>query len=293
MSQHNYAQQGELSRTPISSPHSGRPHKDSASAKRARNTALLGELSATLNHAAHTEDESGLCGDSDRLLRVAHELADQLHIHPDETGSCASILNRTYTIAALIKAALQVPGETPSGERLRFIEQAREPLVGLTGDASVLDGWQRHPQLEGASGGCAMQPDSLAQDGPPARQREVMQTICGHISHAEAVASVVAEDCGTDLGWGAIYSIRGLQGRVNEIAQRPDYGTGHLTVFSDVFCEISSLVALINHINLTEKIDLLGAAATLLQVAGHTADEMIDSLTVTKPGKVSEVNHGV
>ncbi|WP_053843947.1 hypothetical protein [Paracidovorax avenae] len=116
-----------------------------APATQQQQNAWIQALARALDQAANTEEAGSWSGESDRLLRVAHELADHLHIHPDQAGTCGTIDNRAHTVAALIKAALQVPGDTPSAERLAFLEQTRAPLVGLTGCITVLDGWETYP----------------------------------------------------------------------------------------------------------------------------------------------------
>lgn len=105
-----------------------------------------------------------------------------------------------------------------------------------------------------------------------------MRAICTHVYHAEAIVSMVAESCGSDLAWGVIYALRSLLDRVNAMERRQDYGSGSHSVFSDVFCELSCFVTLLEHVNLTEQIELFDAAATILQAAENAADEMQDAM---------------
>lgn len=236
---------------------------------RGQELAWLETLSSVLGDAANTDEAENWSGESTRLLRVAHELADQLHIRPEDSGNCGSLANRAFTIAALVKAALKVPGDTPSAERLALIEQARPALVGLTEDPAVLDGWETNEQAN---------PSAESADNRPAEQREVMRAICAHVSHAETVAQVVSETCDVDLAWGAIYALRNLHRRLTGMEQQQDYGKGHRSVFSDAYCEISCFLQLLMCVNHTAKIDLFEAVATLLQAGCEAAEQMVDSL---------------
>lgn len=215
--------------------------------------AWLEALAAALDQAANTEEALIWSGESDRLLRVAHELADHLHIHPDEAGACRTIDNRAHTIAALIKAALQVPGDTPSPERLAFIEQTRAPLVGLTGCATVLDGWDTYPQKCSAASDCA-----------PKQQRDWLPDILAKVREAAAILSVAVDNGGTDQVWGLVRLADWL---TDKVRARVDGVDDSETPCSDTACDIACLMSLLNLVAEQEDEVLLYASALILEVA--------------------------
>jgi len=95
----------------------------------------FGDIASALFAAAQTDDDQ-YSGDSNRLLRIAGNLADAASIkgpvgHSAETDA--------YDIAALVKSALMVPGDNSSPERLALIEEARPHLVSITGCKTVLE----------------------------------------------------------------------------------------------------------------------------------------------------------
>ncbi|MDT0137754.1 hypothetical protein [Acidovorax sp. PRC11] len=215
--------------------------------------ACLEALATALDHAANTEEASTWSGESDRLLRVAHELAEQLHIHPDQAVTCGTLDNRAHTVAALIKAALQVPGDKPSAERVAFIEQTRAPLVALTGCVTVLDGWETYPQgCSGASG----------VDSEPSR--DWLPDIQAKVREAAAILSVVVDQGGTDPVWGLV---RLADWTAEKVRARVDGMDNSETPCSDTACDIACLMSLLNLVAEQEDNVLLYAAASLLEVA--------------------------
>jgi len=215
--------------------------------------AWLEALAAALDQAANTEEALIWSGESDRLLRVAHELADHLHIHPDEAGACGTIDNRAHTVAALIKAALQVPGDKPSAERVAFIKQTRAPLVALTGCATVLDGWETYPQDRAVAFGVDCEP-----------HRDWLPDILAKVREATAVLSAVVDQGGTDPVWGLV---RLADWTAEKVRARVD-GVDHSeTPCSDTACDIACLMSLLNLVAEQEDEMLLYASASILEVA--------------------------
>lgn len=105
----------------------------------------LEELQIALGQAAAFEEEESWSGESDRLLRVAHELAGRMAAPTVDLHLDGSIVNRAHTIAFLVKAALHVPGDKPSAGRRAFVEKARVALAALTGDSGVFNDWDTYP----------------------------------------------------------------------------------------------------------------------------------------------------
>lgn len=202
---------------------SAQPSKARASEKTANKAAgaehlttehCIEVLRIALGQAAETEEAASWTGESDRLLRVAHELAGRMIGSAAGLWSDGTIANSAHTIAALIKAALQVPGDTPSEERRGLIEQARVQLVALTNDPTVLDGWETYPQSKGPAwqtnqhtrvlGVVAVQADTLSSFLVAARMRAEgagnLQAV-GDLLMAQLVAefigSIADEACGS------------------------------------------------------------------------------------------------
>lgn len=173
--------------------------------------AWLETLAAALNYAANTVEATAYSGESDRLLRVAHELADHLFARPDEAGSCATVGNRAYTIASLIKAALQVPGDTPSAERLAFVEQTRGPLVALTGDPTVLDGWETYPAQVAKQRDTAVV-DAPSSDAAAILPSDVHDNWSSRLDRAEAALYALVHVFGGDAGIAEPGKCPGLHG---------------------------------------------------------------------------------
>ena len=87
-------------------------------------------IEALLNEAHGTDEAHDWSGDSDRLLRIAHDLADGALIR---TPTDAADVNcAAFDIAALIRAARLVPGDSESPERKALIDQAAVQLNWLT-----------------------------------------------------------------------------------------------------------------------------------------------------------------
>lgn len=210
------------------------------------------ELARALDDAARTEETQSWSGESDRILRTAHEMAVEMITaptgHEDNTPG-----NRAYTIAALIKAALQVPGDTPSAERLTFIEQTRAPLVGLTGDPKVLDGWETSPG------------DTATTSEPePARSRDWLPDTLAKVREAAAILSVTVDKGSTDQVSGLA---RLADWTAEKVRARVDGVDDSETPCSDSACDIACLMALLNLVTEQDDDVLLYAAASILEVA--------------------------
>lgn len=105
----------------------------------------LKQLHALLLQAYQYGDPEQESSDSDRLLATGADLALDL-VETDET--LANVEPLLYDIAAQIKAAMIVPGDTPSAERIALIEQAGVILKALLDDPRVLEVWSPPEQQE-------------------------------------------------------------------------------------------------------------------------------------------------
>ncbi|MDR6767697.1 hypothetical protein J2W88_002978 [Acidovorax delafieldii] len=90
----------------------------------------FGQVEYLLNHAQATEEDHDWSADSDRLIRLAHGLADEAYIRPP-TG--VDIDRVAFDIAALIRAARLVPGDSESNERRALLVQVEQHLRSITG----------------------------------------------------------------------------------------------------------------------------------------------------------------
>jgi hypothetical protein len=89
----------------------------------------FGQIEALLCAAHATGESHEWSGDSCRLLRIAHGLAAQASKHPPAGHE---IDQAAFDIAALIRAARIVPGDSESPERKVLVDQAAVHLNWLT-----------------------------------------------------------------------------------------------------------------------------------------------------------------
>lgn len=82
-----------------------------------------------LHQAYHTDEAHDWSGDSDRLLRVARDIAGKAANHPPAGNDIEGI---GFDIAGLIRAARLVPGDSESPERKALLDQAATHLNWLT-----------------------------------------------------------------------------------------------------------------------------------------------------------------
>ncbi len=226
-------------------------------ATREQEIAWLEFLENVLDHAANTDEAGSWSGDSDRLLRVASEVAGRLSANPADAGDCNTVVNRAYTIASVIKAALQVPGDTPSAERLAFIEQAWVPLIGLTGDPTVRDGWETYPRTLATAA-----PPSPAP--APARPRDFLGDIQAKVGEALAVLQSLAEDSGDEPIWGLV---RLAEWAADEVQARADEERISKATFGACAADIACVLSILHLVAEHDDLVLIHAAGSLLEMA--------------------------
>lgn len=86
-------------------------------------------LSCILRDAARTNEKQQQSGESDRLLRIAAEMAA---FFADGKSSETDSQNFAFDLIALVKAARAVPGDIESEERHVLLRRAGDTLAGLT-----------------------------------------------------------------------------------------------------------------------------------------------------------------
>lgn len=106
-------------------------------------------IQVLLNEAYSTDEQHGWSGDSDRLLRVAHDIADEAMIRTPNAEDAEGV---AFDIAALIRAAKLVPGDAESDQRRDLLDQAAVQLNWLTkcdtGGANCIDPGAACPALQ-------------------------------------------------------------------------------------------------------------------------------------------------
>jgi len=104
----------------------------SVAEREAEHAAIL-KLAEIFDEAARTDEPHQYSGESDRLLRVAADMA-RLFVagHTSETD----IQNFAFDLSALVRASRLVPGDTESLERLNLLKQA-EPILAHLAEAET------------------------------------------------------------------------------------------------------------------------------------------------------------
>ncbi|WP_139225795.1 hypothetical protein [Paracidovorax konjaci] len=189
---------------------------------------------------------------------MAYELSERLANSSDaELDGPAG--NEPFTVAALVKAALQVPGDCHTPERLAFIEQARAPLIGLTEDATVLDGWETYPRTPATAA-----PPSPAPVPAPARPRDFLGDVQAKVGEALAVLQSLAEDSGDEPTWGLVrlaeWAAVGVQARADEEQVS-------VTTFCRCAADIAVVLSILYLVAENDDSVLIHAAASLLEMA--------------------------
>lgn len=229
-----------------------------ATTTRQQNRVWLADLARALNAAANADCSHLYSGESDRLLHVAYEISARLANSSDaELDGPAG--NEPFTVAALVKAALQVPGDCHTPERLAFIEQARAPLIGLTGDPTVLDGWETYPRTPTAAAEPAPAPAPA-----PARPRDFLGDIQAKVGEALAVLQSLAEDSGDEPIWGLV---RLAEWAADEVQARADEERISKATFGACAANIACVLSILYLVAEHDDSVLIHAAASLLEMA--------------------------
>ena len=113
--------------------------------------ATFEKIAAVLAEASNLEDLPHVrSGESDRLLRIAADLAFDAAETPPKVPECIA-----FDIGALIKASRLVPGDVENAQRRSLIEAAAVELASLAdclGPASMMDPEADRPLLRGRAG---------------------------------------------------------------------------------------------------------------------------------------------
>lgn len=90
--------------------------------------ALFLQAAEALKQAAMTDETHRHSGESDRLLRIASDVAR----HAAKPGSTCDLQNTAFDVAACINSARLVPGDAESGPRTRLLAEAAQALAQIS-----------------------------------------------------------------------------------------------------------------------------------------------------------------
>lgn len=155
--------------------------------------AAFSQVEVLLSQAYMTDEDHGGSGDSDRLLSIAHDVADRAWVHPP---SDPRLSRAAFDIAALIRAARLVPGDGESLQRKALIDQAAVHLNWLTecdirGEDCCDPGAQR-PSTPDAGSKAAPRPAADCVAAAWFRAREAQAVLWASIENYNAPETVTA-----------------------------------------------------------------------------------------------------
>lgn len=146
----------------------------------------FGQVEDLLNHAQGTEEDHSWSGDSERLIRIAHGLADEAALRPPKGVEIDRV---AYDIAALIRACRLVPGDTESKERTALLTQVEQHLRSITECLEdCCDPGAPRPPATG---------EAAEESALKTEMRECARTACYEIQCLAEAMQIVAEKFGS------------------------------------------------------------------------------------------------
>lgn len=236
--------------------------------------AAFGIVEVLLNEAYGTDEAHDWSGDSDRLIRVAHNLADKANISPP-TGS--DVDGIAFNIAALIRAARLVPGDSESPERKALLDQAAVQLDWLTESSGCCDpGVPRPAGPTKAVAPHPVDPNDLSV------QREAINQASYRIQSALDTVELGIDATGEDELRGVRILVEDMVNRFGDAADLPDLG-GPSGIAWDISCALSIVLATVQRIN-EHNMDnaVLYAVTYLLESAKQLVDHACDNWPSTQ-----------
>ena len=151
--------------------------------------AAFSQVETLLNEAYMTDEDHKWSGDSDRLLDIAHNLADKAMIEPPKGEEIDRV---AFNIAALIRAARLVPGDGESQQRKTLLDQAAVHLNWITecdvhGEDCCDPGAPRQ----------AAPREAAEESAHKTEMRECARTACYEIQCLAEAMQIVAEKFGS------------------------------------------------------------------------------------------------
>lgn len=232
----------------------------------------FGELAKILADAHQTDELHLWSGNSDRLLRVARDLAEEASKHPP---SAADVDQLAFDIAALIVGAKLIPGDAESPERLALLQRAAVILNWLTeecggADQDCCDPGVDRPVLRADLHQRVAPKLPAADGGIPAsssRKDTFASTAWYRASEAEAVLRTYAEDAGKEEDWAILTVVNAataILSRTHENPSDSDYYTAS--------CYLGQAIAIGSMVTESWPDLLLDAGLTILVLAKDILD---------------------
>ena len=218
-------------------------------------SASLSVLQGLLDQAWKCDEPENLSGDSNRLLLTARGLVDAIQ----SALSAEEAEGLLYDVAAQVKAALLVPGDTPSAERIALVEQIGVLLSELLDEPLVLKNWGPAP-----SSAPIIAVDEI--DFP-----EVIPNARARVIEVWNVLHAAAEHHGDDAVWGLHHLTDWLDAQCEmHESDRTPWTDGQ---FSKLLTDVATTVAVLDEINNRLNCQLLHAARTILNVAMESLND--------------------
>jgi hypothetical protein len=242
--------------------------------------AAFGNVETLLNEAQWTDEQHDWSGDSERLIRIAHSLADEASIRPP-TG--ADVVCTAFDIAALIRAARLVPGDSESPARKALIDQAAVTLNWLTGSNPARDNCC-DPGVPRPA-----RPIKVAAVMPSEStfpiQREAINQASYRIQSALDTLELGIDATGDDELRGIRIIAEDLVHRFGGAADLADLGGPNGIVF-DMSCALEVAIVTIQRLN-EHNMDhaVLYAVTYLLESAKQLVDHACENWPAAKPGE--------
>ncbi len=218
--------------------------------------ASLSLLQGLLDSAWKSGNPEQSCCDGARLLATAMSMVEDLQTDHNSPNKVEGTL---YDVAAQVKAALLVPGDTPSAERISLVGQIGAVLSGLLDDPLVLKNWGPAPSSAPAF---AFKEIDFPEVIPHARARVI---------EALSVLEMAAEHHADDAVSGLLHLVDWLDRQYEDPSSDRTPWTG--SQFSDLLSPTATAVAVLNDINERLDCQLLHAARTILNVAMESLNE--------------------
>lgn len=232
-----------------------------ASTPDARIHEAIDTLGTLLNHAWQVDGAGQNSCDSNRLLSTARYIVG--HLQDDHSNE--SMLERgLYDIAAQVKAAMMVPGDAPSAERVALVDQIGVVLSDLLDDPQVLKNWA--PKKSGARNHASN--DFNAAEVIPAARSLVAQVT--------EILWNAGDNSGAHEVWGVYHLAEWLDAQLasEDNSDEPEFGTmGANTV---------TTMAVLSIVNDQHDCILMHGAYTILKVAREMLQEAEEHVLAAK-----------
>lgn len=234
----------------------------------------FGQIEALLCAAHVTGESHEWTGDSCRLLRIAHGLAAQASKHPPAGHE---IEQAAFDIAALIRAARIVPGDSESPERKVLVDQAAVHLNWLTecdvSGRDCCDPGVSRPAAPNAA-------NTVAAVAPNAWEHVICDVMCRH-EIAQALLEKFAEENRDQPGvMGVLALVETLEASLAKIRESSPGLNDHLKgVFPGISADYLIAADVARAVNAQCEESIMWAAIYLLDDCKAIVDAHVDALT--------------